>query len=697
MKRVPELCVFLCCLLAVAYIVGESRQWIQTIQSLDDRFEPVHAATGEPAPAHGGRIFLDNDSLYWIAYARQMAAERNWRIRHTEADNTPEGRPVHWSQSISWLLLTLGWLRSGWTGEVLPDAIERAATAAGPLQLIVFVSATGLVLLRRWGAIPAMLWITGLSSMVSLEWSFNTLRPDHHGLHLIASAGSLLFLVLGGLGWTRAQAEPDPASGWMGRLTLPAPAVAKHYFIGSALLGSLGMWTGATMQVAGIGLFAGTALVLALAMPKEFAAYEEGVLFEPDLWRLWGRVGAATSLAFYFLEYAPDFPGMRLEVNHPVYALAWLCTAELLAQLTSCRIKGQWRRRDILWAASLAVGAAILPTLLLLGPADWHHIRDPLMLRQHELIEEFQGFQQVYAGRLGRAALRYFGWMPLFLIVAPVLGSPKRTTLYEWAALSMALCAAVAYFTLTSMQARWIDLAATSNLLLVLLIVMILWRVWADNRQARLYRGLLIGALILQSAYWVGLRQQWFRELTAPGHMNATIARNILYREFAHRLEQMNAGGQIRVFSNPNLTPSLHYYGGVPGVASLYWENIDGLHAATTFFATDDFETARDIAKARGITHVVMREAIAGTSVMNFQYIKTGDRSVPGAPASLGGVMLLAPENLPVWIRRDRELEDQLRPIFRYQENRRLEENFLVFTIQEDDKPGPKEMPSTAD
>ena len=60
------------------------------------------------------------------------------------------------------------------------------------------------------------------------------------------------------------------------------------------------------------------------------SAVRDGARFEPDVWRLWGRVGAALSLVFYLIEYTPSHLAMRLEVNHPFYALAWWGGAEIV-------------------------------------------------------------------------------------------------------------------------------------------------------------------------------------------------------------------------------------------------------------------------------------------------------------------------------------------------------------------------------
>src|SRR6185369_5985790 len=37
------------------------------------------------------------DAQTWVRYALALDSTGAWRLRHTEIDNAPHGRPVHWS------------------------------------------------------------------------------------------------------------------------------------------------------------------------------------------------------------------------------------------------------------------------------------------------------------------------------------------------------------------------------------------------------------------------------------------------------------------------------------------------------------------------------------------------------------------------------------------------------------------------
>ncbi|HTB63867.1 MAG TPA: J domain-containing protein [Opitutales bacterium] len=69
---------------------------------------------------------------------------------------------------------------------------------------------------------------------------------------------------------------------------------------------------------------------------------------DPTLWQLWGTAVAATSIFYYLLEYAPSHFTMRLEINHPFYALAAFGAGGLLCRL-SWLLNGNGRAQGDFW------------------------------------------------------------------------------------------------------------------------------------------------------------------------------------------------------------------------------------------------------------------------------------------------------------------------------------------------------------
>jgi hypothetical protein len=66
------------------------------------------------------------DTQTWTRHALTLLETDAWRIRYTDIDNAPFGRPVHWNSGFAWMIAGEGWLRHRVTGEPLPLAVERA-------------------------------------------------------------------------------------------------------------------------------------------------------------------------------------------------------------------------------------------------------------------------------------------------------------------------------------------------------------------------------------------------------------------------------------------------------------------------------------------------------------------------------------------------------------------------------------------
>ena len=79
-----------------------------------------------------------------------------------------------------------------------------------------------------------------------------------------------------------------------------------------------------------------------------------------------------------------------------------------------------------------------------------------------------------------------------------------------------------------------------------------------------------------------------------------------LARDLAYWLRGWVGEDGVTVFSSPNATTWLSYFGGFRGIGTLYWENLDGLAASTAIYTAPSADSARVLLRARGITHVVV-------------------------------------------------------------------------------------------
>src|SRR3569833_3616823 len=77
--------------------------------------------------AHGQRDLIiperNEDSLHWIMQTQQMLAQHQWRLRHVEYDNAPQGRAVSTPSPYRWWLGTLAWIAHAVSGRPLGLAV----------------------------------------------------------------------------------------------------------------------------------------------------------------------------------------------------------------------------------------------------------------------------------------------------------------------------------------------------------------------------------------------------------------------------------------------------------------------------------------------------------------------------------------------------------------------------------------------
>jgi hypothetical protein len=532
--------------------------------------------------------------------------------------------------------------------------------------MAILALASGMLVFRRMGLIPAILWILNLGMMTTLQWSFHPLRPDHHGLQVSFLLGSLLCLMLGGLGWTDHHADEKVfAPQWFLPLDLPSHKSARRYFIASGILGGFGLWIGATVQLFGIGLVALGAMLLIFFMPPRVANNSLAVSYRPALWRIWALAGAVTSVILYLVEYAPALPGMRLEVNHPLYAVSWMCAGECMTRLSALKIRdAAVTSRDRMSVVILGLGALALPILLWIGPAEWHTMHNVHMQRMHAHILEFLPLVKTYDLGLVKTLFTQFGFLPIFLLVAPLLTGSEKSTLYEWAVLWMAFLPAMAYAVLTLMQTRWTPFFCVASLLLAMVTLAILARHQTTAERPAFLVWLITGAVLMQPALSVRGQAKEFAKMRDPHAIVSDLAKPILQRQLAMRLGALNTNGAFRVMCEPDMAARLFYYGGIPCITSYYWENLDGLLAATDFMTDPGNDVAARIARERGITHVILPRT--GAIAHMFYFLKTGHLSEKGARDSMAGRLLTESESLPPWIQRDVSLMKEVQPGYTY-------------------------------
>ncbi len=541
------------------------------------------------------RIFLDNDPYYFMRYAQTVARGDALRVRHTDLDNVPYGREVHWNSGWVWWLVAGGAVTSLLTGETLTQAIETWGLYAAPALLLLVFALVAWWITRRWGAAYAAALIFLLACLPAVMWDYGYARPDHHGMHNTAALLLVLGFIMAGGGWV--------ASSRRQAVSAPDAAAARRAMLVAAAGAAAGLWIGATQQIfvlagAGAGLF--VAMFLRSAEEKES--------LDPSLFRLWGNTAAVTALALYLFEYAPSHFGMRLEVNHPLYAAALWAAGEILATIAAWRSGtapgGAMRGRFF-----LALGIMTLPLLALVaGPDAWHAWRDGAMRRQHDFINEFEPFTNSLRNNGPLHLLARFGLLPLLLPLAGILAASSRVRASTRAGLLAALGASLVTIVMLFVQVRWAGLVSIALACLALASLRAAGEWLGENKRRPWILGGAYAATVLPLLIFFGFGVSDNLKRREAGVLDGTLAWTIASRDLAFNLKRLAQMGPVRVMSGPGQTPALHFFGDVRGTAALYWENTDGVREAAVFFADQGDEEAKRLARERGITHVVLQQ-----------------------------------------------------------------------------------------
>lgn len=568
------------------------------------------------------------DAHTWVRYALAVEEGGPWRVRWTDIDNAPVGREVHWSSGLVHVIAAAGRLRSAFTHERLPRATEGALAWLNlPLFIGVVVFFSSWVA-RRAGAAAGVLIAFG---MAGHRWFYDGFSPnyvDHHGLATAASFGVVLGVLFMGAGWMRdAHDAPSllPASGTQ----------ARSAAILSAVCGGLGLWISAasvTPTIAIVGLGGATASWwLGPRMRRD------GAEFNGELWRLWGRVGAGVALLAYLVEYAPNHFAMRLEVNHPLYALAWLGGAELVALLVERRVR---RGRTPAWRLVLASLALAAPVIAIaLGGARVFTPIDPGIARLHRAIEEFYNLPALVRALGGGTAWQFVIGFVLTVPVLLAVRSRQRDRLLVVFASIVVLPSVV----MACWQVRWWLTASGPELCLLLVAVV-------SSFGARSLRARGIVVLVL-SAFFIeqfAARIHVTRANVEARSVSPEDALQPMYRDAAVALRASSPDEKVVLLASPNASMAIGYFGRFETIASLYWENISGLEAAAAIFSSTTDDSARALMKARGVTHI----AIVSTHDFLEDYLELArPQAIPGELSHTFGFRLLNERTFPRWLR----------------------------------------------
>lgn len=603
---------------------------------------PPHVDSGESW--RHARLFIDPDAYLWLSYARDLRQSGHFRLRRTNADNAPCGREMHWSHLPIWSLMTLSAAFEK-AGAAPPIALELAGRCLMPLTGFLSFSALILFLRRRIG--PGAAALCALAPAALLLWDFHPLRPDHHAFQIMAAFFCGLALLFSGFGWTPSNR---------------ADGGARRLFFLSGILGGIGLWLGATIFYFSLAALALAAAVVLLVSPG--ASESAGQSMRPERWRHWSWAGAGTALLFYAVEYAPGPFPLRLEVNHPLYALSWLGIGEGLYLLARWKHVDRRLSAPRLSHAGLALlAAATLPALVLFGPESSYLPRTLLMARLHARhIHEFltaQAFAAQNNENFYFLLLRFIGpglaCAGIWLYLQPKLRLAFSARLMA----RFALPVFVLFTTLLLWQIRWRSFAAMSSLLLAIAAICALR---SSGEQLARRTALLVATLLgLQWLIGLGIGLHPLLLMGRVSKIDPLYFKALQLRNLMVNLKQSFPATPLRLLAPSEMAPVAYYFGVGDGIGSLYWENLYGMETSAECYADPlPGNRAQEIVAERQITHVVMNEG--AQDALMFYYLHTGRDDQSGASQTVGGALTGVGMEIPPWLRFDEKLNATVNP-----------------------------------
>lgn len=534
------------------------------------------------------------DAQTWVRHALTLLEGDQMRLRHTDIDNAPYGREVHWNSAWAWMIALAGKMDHWLSGQPLPNSVERMTIWLNPFVLIVLVVIMSSWAARRGGVMAGVVVAVAMVGHPRLYEGFFPSYTDHHGLLSVAVLGLCLGATFMGAGWWFPR--PEGSTG-----ILPGSReAARRGAIFSALSGAFGMWVSAASTMPPIAIVGATGFFVMLVQGK--SALQQGLKFDPSLWRTWGRVGGAGSFFFYLIEYFPNHLGLRLEANHPFYALAWWGAGEFIAEIGE-RLFGapadRFRNPKRVILPLLAV--AVAPLTIAIGGTRVFIVMDPFLANLHrQHIQEFLPLWASFRGLGWKAFMSVVGLENVALLagVALLMVHRRRYPIV----LCFATVAGILFTGMAWMQSRWLLNASGIQVCLALLLLGFL----AGNSRLLLRwisTAAVAGIIFLPPA--VTRVAGGIRDLKER-RVGPKDANSALFRDVATVIRASQPTGEVVLLTSPNSSTSVGYYGRFKTLGTLYWENSEGLKSAAAVLSARTTEEAAELIKKYKVTHIAM-------------------------------------------------------------------------------------------
>jgi hypothetical protein len=532
----------------------------------------------------------NNPSYEWLDQARQMFAQREWRVRHVDYENAPFGHEVFAPSPYRWWLGLIAWVDHSLSGRPPGKCLERAALVADPLLLFLLLAGTAAFAARTFGVLSAAFLSAGLVALFPFAAQYLPGAPDDQGFAKIFSVWSILILMAG----LRLLHSGTPDVAFR----------ARRWFLAAGAVGGAGRWVNVREQapvLAGLALGGLIAAFFGRADPREAPSSPRPV----PPWRAWALGGAVTVLAAYLIEFFPSHMGSwELRAVHPLFGLAWLGAGELLARASAWILgsRPRWGVRDLAAVIVAAVAIAGLPLALRLTHS-WGFLElESSALRLAQLPDAVTAASfRDWIARDGLSPAALATVLPLLLLGPAIWLLGRRSTAAgSRAALAVVMGAVLVAAGFACFRINWWN-GVDATLLLLGVAATATLRQAVYPRVARWAWGIGCALVLIP-----GVLELWPSGSGARNALSQTEVVGLIERDLAQWLALHAGKDGAVVLATPNETTTLYYYGGFHGLGTLDWENREGLGAAIRIVSASTPEEALELINRRGVTHIIV-------------------------------------------------------------------------------------------
>ncbi len=574
--------------LACAFLARVNIWLIERVESDSQLFasNPALDPSSPTGLAHAQRDLIvperNEDSLHWIMQTQQMLSQHEWRVRHVDYDNAPQGRNVSAPSPYRWWLGAVAWADHAISGRAVGLAVTHAALYTDPLlQGIALLLITGFVA-YAFSGFSATWFALGFATLFPLATLFQPGAPDDRGLAAIAALSDLLVVL------------------WALRATTPG---SRRRWIVAGLVGGLNLWISVQTGVPVLlGIFFGGAAFSLLGARS--SAGDAHALEGAPAWRMWSYAGASATLVAWVAEYFPGHcANWNIEFVHPLYALAWLGLGEILAQL----IRANSPRKPLRTALFCALGlTAIAPIVVIMAKGDTRGFLavDLLAQRLTKLPNSpVAASVRVWLLHEGFSAAFVFAVLPAFVALIAIAAAFQLRLDRDGRACIILGTLVVA------LGFAWNELTFWSAVNAVALAALTILSPGIANGARRWSWAV---ALALVVAAVGGTKLAWpGPDARAGATLTAASAQLLIERDLAHWLAQRMADvppGEKPsvVLASPRVTMSQSFYGNLHGIGTVNTDNRGGLGATIAIVSATTMEEAQTLMAQRNVKYLVI-------------------------------------------------------------------------------------------